>query len=248
MLRKLLPFLVAGSVLSGCATGPNAHPDDPLEPLNRGIYAFNDTVDRAVVKPVSEAYKAITPDPIDKGVTNFFNNIEDVGVMVNNVLQFKFVNALSDLSRIMVNTSFGLLGVIDVATMWGLEKHNEDFGQTLGYWGLDAGPYLVLPIFGPSSVRDGVGFVADWYIDPVTHVHPERDRWVLVILRAIDTRADLLAASGVLEETAMDPYETLRDAYLQRRRFLVADGKEIVGDNGFNEDDLLRAAPPPPAN
>lgn len=247
MLRKLLPFLVAGSLLSGCATGPNAHPDDPLEPLNRGIYAFNDTFDRALLKPVSQAYKAVTPDPIDKGVTNFFNNVGDVGVMVNNTLQFKFKRAVSDLSRIMVNSTFGLLGVIDVASMWGLEKHDEDFGQTLGYWGLDSGPYLVLPFFGPSSVRDGVGRVADWYIDPVTDVHPERDRWVLVILRAIDTRADLLSASGMLDEIAIDPYETLRDSYLQRRKYQVADGKEVADDSGFNEDDLLFDAAPPPA-
>ncbi|MCB1734987.1 MAG: VacJ family lipoprotein [Gammaproteobacteria bacterium] len=246
MLRKLLLLFVAGSVLSGCATGPNAHPEDPLEPLNRGIYSFNETFDRALMKPVSQAYKAVTPDVVDKGVTNFFNNIDDVSVMINNVLQLKLVNALSDLSRIMVNTSFGILGVFDVATMWGLEKHDEDFGQTLGYWGMGTGPYLVLPIFGPSNVRDGVGFVAEWYIDPVAHVHPERDRWVAVILRAIDTRADLLTATDVLDEVAYDPYQTLRDSYLQRRAYLVADGAETVAKGGFSEDDLLLDAPPPP--
>lgn len=247
MLHKLFPLFVAGTLLGGCASGPDAHPDDPLEPFNREVYRVNDVLDKAVMQPVAKAYKAVTPDPVDKGVTNFFRNIGDLSVMINNALQFKLVAATSDLGRIMVNTTFGVLGVFDVASMWGLEKHDEDFGQTLGYWGMSTGPYLVLPFFGPSDVRDGVGRVGDWFVSPVSQVEPQRDRWSLVGLRTVDARADLLVATDTLAEIADDPYQTVRDAYLQRRAYQVSDGTQTTTHDGFNEMDLLLDSPPAPA-
>jgi phospholipid-binding lipoprotein MlaA len=210
------------SLLAGCAT--NGNPRDPLEPLNRGIYHFNDGVDNLVVKPAAIIYRGVLPQFARTGVSNFFANINDVIIALNNLLQGKFTQALSDAGRIAVNTTAGLLGVIDVATEIGLEKHNEDFGQTLGYWGLGDGPYLVLPFIGPSSVRDGVGWLVDFYTDPVTYVDPSRDRNLLWGTRILSRRTELLDTSKILETAALDPYEFLRDAYLQRRRSLVYDG------------------------
>ncbi len=241
MLRKtLFTVTLAALLVSGCATGPNAHPDDPLEPMNRAVYSFNDGLDKIVAKPVAQVYKAITPEVVDTGVTNFFNNIGDIGSAINNALQFKIEQSLDSLSRFMVNTSFGLLGVLDVASDLGIERHEEDFGQTLGYWGVGTGPYVVLPVLGPSDVRDGGGLIVDWYLDPVRLIDPERDRWVVAILDLIDRRADLLSSSDILDEISLDPYETLRDGYLQRRAYLVRDGEGDDEDvDLFDEDDLL---------
>ena len=210
------------TLLGGCASTGN--PRDPLEPLNRGIYHFNDGVDNLLVKPAAEIYNGVLPQFVRTGVSNFFSNINDVIVALNNLLQAKFLNAASDVGRIVVNTTAGLLGVIDVATEIGLEKHNEDFGQTLGYWGIGDGPYLVLPILGPSSFRDAVGWVGDIYAWPVSYVKPPRSRNQLALGRFISRRAELLDTSRILEAAALDPYEFLRDAYLQRRRNLVYDG------------------------
>ncbi|MBI3916855.1 MAG: VacJ family lipoprotein [Betaproteobacteria bacterium] len=220
-------FSVAGIVmcmtlLGGCASTGN--PRDPFEPLNRGIYHFNDGVDTAVLRPIAEVYRGVLPQFVRTGVSNFFSNINDVIVALNNLLQGKFLNAVSDVGRIVVNSTAGLLGVIDVATEIGLEKHNEDFGQTLGFWGIESGPFVMLPILGPSSARDAVGLLVDFKTDPVTYVDPSRDRNILWGARFVNRRAELLDTSKILETAALDPYEFLRDAYLQRRRNLVHDG------------------------
>lgn len=225
-LSRLRALLVCGlaslTLLGGCASTGN--PRDPLEPINRGIYHFNDGVDHLVIKPAAELYQGVLPQFVRTGVSNFFSNIGDVIVALNNLLQGKFVEAVSDAGRIAVNTTAGLLGVIDVATEIGLEKHNEDFGQTLGYWGIPDGPYLVIPILGPSSARDAVGLVGDWKASPITYVDPNRDRNALYGLWFVSRRSELLETSKILETAALDPYEFLRDAYLQRRRNLVYDG------------------------
>lgn len=219
---SLVCGVVCFALLGGCASTGN--PRDPLEPINRGIYHFNDGVDTVLLKPVAEVYRGVLPQFLRTGVSNFFSNINDVIVALNNLLQAKFLNGVSDVSRIVVNTTVGLLGVLDVATELGLEKHNEDFGQTLGFWGFGDGPYLVLPILGPSSVRDAVGAFVDFKTNPLTYVDPSRPRNQLWATRMINHRAELLDTTNILETAALDPYEFLRDAYLQRRRNLVYDG------------------------
>ncbi len=219
----LLTLMVA--VLSGCATtGDYRDPRDPIEGFNRAMYSFNEGLDDYLMKPLAKGYKAITPAPVDTGISNFFGNLADVGSAINNLLQFKLERAVSDVGRVLVNSTIGLLGFIDVASNMNMQKYGEDFGQTMGAWGMDPGPYIVLPFFGPSNGRDTVGLVVDWYTDPVRYVKPNRWRNSLIGLRAVDNRADLLSASRVLEEAALDPYEFQRDAYLQKRRHDVHDG------------------------
>jgi phospholipid-binding lipoprotein MlaA len=220
----LVSFVMTTLGPGGYATAADADPSDPWERYNRDMYAFNEALDRSFFKPLARGYNAITPDPVNRGITNFFNNLEDVRSALNNLLQFKIGRAFSDLGRVAVNSTAGLLGVMDVASNMNLPRYDEDFGQTLGVWGLDPGPYLVLPFFGPSSARDGVGVVVDWYTYPVILIDDPWIRWGLLGLDVIDTRADLLYASRVLEEAALDPYAFVRDAYLQRRRDLVYDG------------------------
>jgi phospholipid-binding lipoprotein MlaA len=208
--------------LAGCATGTN--PRDPFEPLNRGIYQFNEGLDKAILKPVAQAYRAVLPQFLRASVSNFFSNINDVVVALNNLLQGKFTAAYSDLGRIAINTTLGLGGLFDIASEAGIEKHEEDFGQTLGYWGIGDGPFIVLPLFGPSNVRDTVGRFVDYKTDLVTYVDPNYIRNILWGTRLVNRRAELLDASTVLQTAALDPYEFVRDAYLQRRRNLIYDG------------------------
>lgn len=211
--------------LSGCATQSEyADPRDPLEGYNRAMYRFNQELDKAVLTPVARGYNAIVPKPVNRGVTNFFNNLGDVTSAVNNLLQFKVGRAISDVGRVAINSTIGIAGLFDVASNVDLPRYNEDFGQTLGTWGVASGPYLVLPVIGPSSGRDTVGVVVDWFTDPVTYIEDNTVRWSLRGLDLIDTRADLLNASRVLEEAALDPYAFLRDAYLQKRNSEVYDG------------------------
>jgi phospholipid-binding lipoprotein MlaA len=219
---SLLGAAISLFLLGGCATHPD--PRDPFEPVNRVIYEFNDGFDRVVAKPVAEIYRAVLPPLARTGIGNFFSNLNDVIVALNDLLQGKMPEAINGAGRVMVNTTLGVLGFMDPATELGVEKRNEDFGQTLGYWGLGDGPYIVLPFLGPSNLRDTVGWVGDVYAWPGTYVNPTRDRNALIALRFTSTRADLLHASQLLETAALDPYEFLRDAYLQRRRYLVHDG------------------------
>jgi phospholipid-binding lipoprotein MlaA len=221
--------------LSGCATVDPEYrdPRDPYEGFNRSMYRFNEGLDKAVVKPLARGYAAIMPTPVDKGITNFFANLDDLGSALNNFLQLKFNRGFSDLGRVAVNTTVGLLGFMDVASNVDLPRYNEDFGQTLGSWGVGPGPFIVLPFFGPSSGRDAVGEVVDWYTDPLTYVNDGNVAWGLKGLRLIDRRSDLLAASRVFEQAALDPYAFIRDAYLQKRRFDVHDGNPPPEDDDY---------------
>lgn len=220
------------ALLSGCVTldhEPVA--EDPFESFNRGMYMFNNDLDRALVRPLAEAYNEVMPTPVNQGVSNVFENLRDVGSAVSNGLQFKFTEGASDVGRVLVNSTLGIGGVFDVASHMGLPKHDEDFGQVLGYWGMGPGPYLVLPVIGPSTIRDTVGFAVDWYLlDPLYLIDDDSVRWSLYTLRFIDTRADLIVAGKVMESAALDPYSFVRDAYLQRRQYQVTDGASQADD------------------
>lgn len=210
--------------MTGCAT--NGDPRDPLEPLNRSIQSFNTTVDDVALRPIAKGYEAVVPSPLRTGVRNFFSNLDDVAVLVNNLMQFKGADASSDALRLAFNSTLGFFGVLDIATEMGLKKHNEDFGQTLGYWGLGTGPYLVLPILGPSNFRDTAGWAVDsLYTDLVAFNDSNDVAWPALSLRLISRRADLLDATRAIEMAALDTYEFTRDIYLERRRALVYDGK-----------------------
>jgi len=217
-------ILATMTALVGCASGPDRDPRDPLEDFNRAAYSFNDLLDRALIEPLAQGYNYITPAPVNRGVTNFFNNLRDLRSAVNNLLQFKIGRAFSDVGRVAVNSTIGILGLMDVASNMNLPRYDEDFGQTLGVWGFGSGPYIVLPVFGPSSGRDAIGVVADWYTDPILYINDDPTRYALRGLSIVDTRADLLSASRVLQQAALDPYAFIRDAYLQRRENLVYDG------------------------
>lgn len=221
-IRSVLLTVAAAGVLGGCATSGN--PKDPIEGFNRAMYAFNEGLDAALIKPVAKGYDAALPTPVKTGVTNFFGNIADLFIGVNNLLQGKPSEAASDLGRVLINTTVGILGIFDVATGAGLEKHEEDFGQTFGRWGAGDGAYVVLPFFGPRTVRDTVGLVLDVKADPVANINDVSTRNWLLALRIVDNRADLLPADKVIEEAALDKYAYIRDGYLQRRRNLIHDG------------------------
>jgi phospholipid-binding lipoprotein MlaA len=204
---------------------------DPLEPMNRAIFTFNDTVDRAVVKPVAQAYVDVVPRLVRTGVSNVFGNLSDAFSAINNLLQGKREPLGNDLGRVLVNSTFGLGGIFDIASEANIEKYNEDFGQTLGWWGLGTGPYLVLPILGPSNARDATGLVAQWLIDPVNQVTPAVNQWELAGARALDPRASLLGTDDLVQGAALDKYTFIRSAYTQRRRSLVYDGKPPKDDD-----------------
>lgn len=211
-------------VLTGCATGPNANPKDPLEPFNRGVYQFNDTLDRALIKPVATVYRDVLPSPIRTGVTNFFHNLQDAWSAVNNALQLKGVAAGDSLVRFGVNTFLGFGGVLDIATEMQIERHTKDFGHTLGYWGVGAGPYLMLPLLGPSTVRDTVALPVDAQGDFVSGLTDVPTRNSVIALQLLDRRVQLLKATDMVDQVALDPYTFIRDAHLQRRRNAVYDG------------------------
>lgn len=207
--------------ISGCATQANK---DPLEGFNRAIYEFNDVADNAIIKPVSQGYKNIAPKFVVKGINNFFNNLRDVITVINDLLQMKIEHAANDSGRVLVNSTIGLLGFIDVHSINGGDRRKEDFGQTLGYWGISQGAYLVLPFLGPSTTRDAVGFVADTLVfDPIGYMNDVRARNQLRILQFVDARTELLNASEIMDEASLDPYAFQRDAYLQYRDALVND-------------------------
>lgn len=224
-LRLLTVCALAGLVLTtGCATTGAGDPRDPLEPMNRAVYTFNEGLDTVLIKPLATIYEGVVPEFIRSGISNMFSNVNDIIVALNNLLQGKVNAAGSDVSRVIVNSTVGVLGFFDVASKIGLEKNDEDFGQTLGYWGVGDGPYLMLPFLGPRTLRDAAGTVVYVAVDPISHIDPPRDRNQVAALRLISDRANLLGASKVLETAAIDPYEFLRDAYLQRRRNLIYDG------------------------
>ncbi|MDR2195435.1 MAG: VacJ family lipoprotein [Gallionellaceae bacterium] len=250
MFSIRLPFLFVVLLLSGCAT---TNPQDPLEPFNRSMYKVNDTLDQAVAKPLAEGYNTIMPAPGKTAVNNFFSNLDDIVVTVNDVLQFKMKQAASDAGRLTLNTTVGLLGLIDVATPIGLEKHNEDFGQTLGFWGVTSGPYLVLPVLGPSSFRDGIGDYADSFLGVWHQVDDISARNSLTGADMLHRRANLLGADTLLDDAALDPYSFMRNAYLLRRQNLVYDGEpprqkyeDDYEDEEYEEEEP-ESEPVPPA-
>lgn len=217
-------LLVMAFLSGGCASLGGDDPRDPFEGFNRGVYRVNDKLDEYVARPVATGYRKAVPGEIRDRVRNFFGNIGDVFIGVNNFLQGKFADGFNDWVRVAFNTSFGILGIHDVASDMGYEKHDEDFGQTFGSWGFGTGPYLVLPLLGSSDVRDGIGSGVGIYTDPLGEVRGYHTQYALWSLRLVQTRADLLDASRILEEAALDKYVFQRDAYLQRRRSLVYDG------------------------
>ncbi len=227
IIRWMTTALVI-ALLTACAsvpTGSIADPRDPFERNNRAMFSFNQTIDDKVVKPVATGYVNAIPSMIRSAIGNFFGNISDVWTAVNNYLQGKPREGTSDVARVVLNSTFGLVGLVDVATPAGLTKHEEDFGQTLGVWGAKSGPYLVLPIFGASTVRDSLARPVDLYADPINQINTVRIENSARLLRLVDDRAALLDSTRMMEDAALDPYLFVRDAYLQRRQSRVRDGK-----------------------
>lgn len=216
-------MLLLALALGGCASSHH-NPKDPFESFNRGMYRFNDAVDKAVLKPVAQGYNAVLPSPARTAATNFFSNLDDVTVVLNDLLQFKIVQAITDCERVIFNTTFGIFGLIDVSTSMNLEKHDEDFGQTMGYWGIGSGPYLVLPFFGPSSIRDGIGLYVDSRTSMLKEVDHIPTRNQLYATNTVNTRANRMDEEKILDEASIDRYSFLRDAYLQHRQSKVYDG------------------------
>jgi phospholipid-binding lipoprotein MlaA len=204
-------------ILAGCATGPNANPADPLEPFNRGVASFNEGVDNAVIKPVATAYRNVTPSPVRTGVNNFFNNLEDMWSTVNAAFQLRPQAAVENTMRVAFNTFFGLGGLLDIASEAGMERHKEDFGKTLGRWGVGAGPYIVLPLFGPSTLRDTAAFPVNSYGSVLGNINDVPARNSLTALNLVDTRSKFLRAGAMVDDVALDKYSFVRDAHLQRR-------------------------------
>tara|TARA_B100001750_G_C15517146_1_gene608208 strand:+ start:2433 stop:3191 length:759 start_codon:yes stop_codon:yes gene_type:complete len=228
-IRKSSLFLILLIFFaSGCSTTQGAK-HDPLEPMNRAIFKFNEIIDENILKPIAETYKDVTPDPVEAGVSNFFSNLGEINTIINDVLQLKFGQAAHDIGRFAINSTLGVFGIFDPATVIGLKKNREDFGQTLGYWGISPGPYVVLPFFGPSTFRDAPGLYVDTQTNqstsPVhTSLHHE-ERQTSQVVEVIDMRARLLRATKILDTAAKDPYVFVRESYLQKRENMVTDGK-----------------------
>ncbi len=243
-------ILISSLLLSGCATvGSTSDPRDPLESYNRVAFEFNDGFDRYLLKPVAQGYNAITPDPIMKGINNFFSNLDDIIVIFNDILQLKPMQLASDTGRFLINSTLGLAGFIDWASDMNMPKHQEDFGQTLGYWGVPEGPYFVIPFWGPSTIRDSAGLLVDSrYFDPIWQELEEglplnrREKsvsWTVTAAKGVDKRASLLKAENILNEAALDRYTFIREFYLQHRQNLVYDGNPPEEPVEFNEDELF---------
>jgi phospholipid-binding lipoprotein MlaA len=238
---KRITMLVLAVAISGCATGRN--PQDPFESYNRAMFSFNDGLDRVALKPAATAYKNVLPQFVQTGVGNFFGNLGDVWTAVNNLLQGKVEDGLNDFMRVAVNSTLGLGGLLDIGSEAGLQKHREDFGQTLGRWGMAPGPYVVLPLFGSSTVRDTAATPLDIVGDPWTYKDPTNVRNMGTAVRLVDLRASVLDASSLIEDAALDRYEFIRDAYLQRRQSRIYDGdvpkgkgrRSTVDDSYLNE-------------
>lgn len=258
----LLGNLVIAGLLSGCASEPS-QPKDEWEGWNRNVHGFNDGLDKTVIKPVAKGYQEWVPEPVNQGVTNFFGNITDIGVAVNDLLQLKMLQGGMDLSRFLINTTAGVGGLFDVASKLDLPKHNEDFGQTLGFWGVPSGNYLVLPFFGPSSPREAVGLLGDALLNPLTYLSLGGSTAVSAAVtgaKAVDvtdTRADMLTSEKIVDEAAVDRYDFIKNAYQQNREYLVYDGNppeqnpdgvdldEAIADSS---DKLAKTAPASAAN
>ena len=225
MIRLRLPALLAAALLlSACASTPG-RPYDPFEASNRVMYAINDPLDKYIAKPIAQAWVDYVPSFIRTGASNYFNNIDDLFSGINGLLQGKLDKAGDDFGRVMINTGFGFLGLIDIASEAGIPRGNEDFGQTFGYWGIPQGPYLFIPLWGPSTVRDGTGSILRYWYTPTQLIPDVAVRNVIYGIGAIDARAQALGATSLLEQASIDPYTFVRRSYLQRREYLVYDGK-----------------------
>ncbi len=234
---SLLAFLLLNFVflLSGCATSQvnenNTVNNDPIEPVNRKFDAFNETLDKYLMKPIAENYVNFTPRPLRTGVTDFFDNVSYLNVILNSLLQGKLDQGLSDVFRFVFNSTIGIGGLFDVATGMGLEKHNEDLGQTFAVWGSDQGAYLNLPVFGPNTVRDAPNLLTSALLNPITYIS-SAVLWPVSALNLINKRANLLEATNIRDEAAIDPYSFTREAYLQQREYLIHDGSPPA--EGYN--------------
>lgn len=236
---RILIIILLGLLLSGCAGTQNRHTDpekDPWEGLNRKTYAFNDGLDRAIVRPLAVGYDKIMPDPAQRGVGNFFRNLDAPVTYLNQLFQGKIGQSGATLARFFINSTIGLLGFFDVASKWGIPYYNEDLGQTLATWGIKESPYLVLPFFGPSTARDGIGRLADSYVHPVGRAIHNRGIWGYWIFRGIDTRARFLEQDAELAK-AYDPYVLMRDVWLQNREYQIYDGDPPMADYDLYLDD-----------
>ncbi|PJC96966.1 ABC transporter [Janthinobacterium sp. BJB1] len=240
LARIGLALAIAASV-SACATGTN--PRDPLEGYNRAMFKFNDTVDQVALKPVATAYKTVTPSFVQTGIGNFFGNLADVWSAVNNLLQGKGEAGLQDVVRVSMNSTFGIFGLIDFASQAGIPKHSEDFGQTLGWYGVQPGPYVMLPLLGPSTVRDTVALPLDITGDPWRYKDPVNVRNIGTVTRVVDKRAALLDATNLMEAAALDRYEFIRDGFLQARESKVFDGDTDRRDRKVPKNDTSDDAP-----
>jgi phospholipid-binding lipoprotein MlaA len=251
----LLSSLVISISLAGCASTATTVPDqnDPWTGWNRGTQTFNDNLDKAILKPMAKGYQWITPEFVDEGITNFFSNINDIGVTFNDLLQLKLTQSGMDASRFLINTTAGVAGFIDVAKMIDLPKHREDFGQTLGFWGVPSGNYLVLPFFGPSSPRDTVGLVGDALFNPLTYVSVIGGAAVNAatagsrVLDVTDRRANLMTTEKIVDEGAVDRYDFIKNSYEQNRDYLIHDGNppeendpDLIDESSLEADDLSK--------
>ena len=239
ILTSGIVLLVLG--LSGCAGAPNqmsgeSLQHDPWQESNRKVYAFNKALDEVILSPVTKVYAAVTPDPIEDAVENFFNNLSEISYFANHLLQGKPELAVNDAGRLLINSTAGLLGLFDVASHFGLYAQEEDFGQTLGYWGVESGPYVVLPLFGPSTLRDGSSLLVDYQLDPLAEYEPASHRTGLQTLKVIDTRNQLQDVQGLI---IGDEYSFVRDAYLSRRAMQIRDGAPVAQtDDEFDGEEF----------
>lgn len=229
----LLALALSAALATGCAT--TANPNDPLEGYNRAMFGFNEQVDKVVIKPAAQVYEAVLPHPVRTGVGNVLGNLGDPWIALNNLLQGKVAEGVSDLMRFALNSTWGLLGLLDIASEAGLPKHDEDLGQTLGRWGVGEGAYIVLPFFGPRTVRDAVALPADMAADPPFDIDYVRTRNTLAATRVVHFRSTLLGADRTVEEAALDRYAFVRDFYLEQRRYKVDDGRKERVYEDFNE-------------
>ena len=224
---RLIICVVLLIFISGCATTGVKDERDPIEGFNRSMYSFNQGIDKVLFNPIAKLYQAITPDFVEKGISNFFNNIDDISIIANDILQLKIGQAYMDTARFVFNSTLGLAGFRDVSSQMGLEKHDEDFGQTLAVWGVGAGPYIVVPIFGPTTLRDSTSLVVDdVLLNPVTYLNNnDALKAGILTLNFIDIKADLLTANDLIDEAALDQYEFTKNAYFSRRESLINDGR-----------------------
>lgn len=238
-MRRLFPILAAAALTGGCASVPEGQgvDYDPWERLNRGVHRFNDVVDRAVTKPIARGYTAVLPGPVRQGVTNFSRNLLTPLYSVNNFLQGKPGEGTGELFRLLINSTFGIAGLIDIASMSGIESHPEDFGQTAAVWGVPAGPFVMLPFLGPQTLRDAVALPLDLQMDPLYHYEVSSVRDRLYVLRLINLRANLLPLDDLLEDSP-DPYVTMRESFLQNREFAIYDGNPPSDDDEFFDEFL----------